>query len=280
MPELNFSSPIFIVGCTNTGTKVLQSAIAKTMPVNNFPIEPHYLGFAPNLEGRINRLFALHPCFKSTRLHPKTFPGSIESGPLSRELFTRHTNLYAERFAPQMFSDPFITCQTLFKEPKFILRIPWLLDLFPDAKIIITVRNPWSTVEGIQRRLHSFGDTPFKCCIPTCAAQYLTCYTYSSLDISQYPPEKSQSTFFHVRYEDLCTDPNASLKSISEFLDLDFTSLSTFDASKFDKSLITSSFNSLKKEDIQFIDAYTKQIQNVFAYSISYSGDSKINFSF
>lgn len=275
--SLNFSRPTFIVGCTNTGTKILQSFMAKVLPINNFPLEPHYLGFAPNLLGRLNRLFALHPCFVSSRLDPNTHPGSIESGPVSRDSFIQHISLYAQHKAKEMFDSPApLSYPILFKEPKFILRIPWLLDIFPDCKIIITVRNPWSTIEGIRRRMHSFGDLPFACDIPTCASQYSICYTQAILDTRLYPLEK----FFFCRFEDFCTSPMDTLNKIASFLGLPLNIIPEIYLKTIDSKLIDDSFKRLSLHDIKFIDEYTHSLQKRFNYSINIEDDSKLNFSF
>lgn len=271
--NLNFSRPVFIVGCTNTGTKILQSSMAKVFPLNNFPLEPHYLGFAPNLSGRLNRLFALQPCFNSSRLDPITHPGSIESGPISKNSFIQNISLYAQHKVKKMFDSP---NPILFKEPKFILRIPWLLDIFPDCKIIITIRNPWSTIEGIRRRMHSFGDLPFSCDIPTCASQYSICYTQALLDLQRYPLKK----FFFWRFEDFCTSPMDSLNEIASFLDLPCNSLPKNDIERINPNLIEASFKLLPLHEIKFIDEYTSILQKKFNYSINIENDSKLNFSF
>jgi len=85
----------------------------------------------------------------------------------------------------------------VFKDPKLSLRLTWIKRLWPDAIIIAMVRNPWSVVEGIIRRLPVLGDVQLNLDVPTATAQWINTNSVLLLD------SRKISNFMWVRYEDL-----------------------------------------------------------------------------
>lgn len=185
--------PIFIVGCTNSGTKCLFKPLLEHPDVGGFTSEVHWYGIQPNLDGRINRLFALYPCFKTNFAHEDVVPTAYGGGPLQGEEIE-----FLLRGVKQQMPERWREGKRLvFKDPKLSLRITWLKKLWPDCIIVAMIRNPWSVVEGIIRKLPILGDVPLNLDVPTAMAQWMTVNTILRMDSQRV------GDFHWVRYEDL-----------------------------------------------------------------------------
>jgi hypothetical protein len=109
------------------------------------------------------------------------------------------------------------------KNPSNMVRIKYLLEMFPDAKFIFIYRNPYKTVESFYR---FFAEV-----IP--AVQVQASNEELNLErhfrvftdmFRRYFVEKSQikpENLFEVRYEDFRKDPLSGLKDIYEHLNMD-----------------------------------------------------------
>jgi len=185
--------PIFIVGCTNSGTKCLFKPLLEHPDVGGFTTELHWYGIQPNLDGRINRLFALYPCFNTNFAHQDMMGTAYGGGPMQRE----EIEFILGKVKKQM-PDRWIEGKRLvFKEPKWALRVTWLKTLWPDCIIIAVIRNPWAVVEGIIRKLPALGDVALNLDVPTAMAQWITVNTVLQMD------SKKVGDFHWLRYEDL-----------------------------------------------------------------------------
>lgn len=190
---LGTKKPIFIVGCTNSGTKCLFKPLLEHPDLGGLTTELHWYGIMPNLDGRINRLFALYPCFKSNFAHIDIPPEAYGGGPMQRNqiesIIAKIRKLMPERWIEGE--------RLLFKDPKLSLRITWLKKLWPDCIIIAIIRNPWAVVEGIIRKLPALGDVALNLDVPTAMAQWITVNTILQMD------SRKVGDFHWVRYCDL-----------------------------------------------------------------------------
>lgn len=190
-----FDRPIFIVGCTNSGTKCLFHSLMGHPDLAGPEKELHFYGIAGNYDGRINRLFSLFPNFNTNYLDESCTPRSFGTGPTFKpgmEHLLKHI-LTTEKV---QWEQP-IKKRMLFKDPKLSLRIRWIKHLWPDSYIVAIIRNPWATIEGIIRRLPLMGDVPLNLDVPTATAQWHATNTIIELD------SKSIDNFQIVRYEDM-----------------------------------------------------------------------------
>jgi len=190
---LGTEKPIFIVGCSNSGTKCIFKPLMEHRDVGGLNRELHWLGIQPNLDGRINRLFALYPCFESNFAHAEVRPMAHGSGPLDWQDVEGLIKNFSI-IKPGMWKKG---KRLVFKDPKLSLRLTWIKRLWPDAIIIAMVRNPWSVVEGIIRRLPVLGDVAMNLDVPTATAQWINTNAVLLLD------SQKVSDFMWVRYEDL-----------------------------------------------------------------------------
>jgi len=190
---LGTEKPIFIVGCTNSGTKCLFRPLLEHPDVGGFTNELHWYGIQPNLDGRLNRLFALFPCFNTNFAHEDMPVSTYGCGPLQRGgvegIIKGMQQLVGEKWIEGK--------RLLFKDPKLALRLSWLKKLWPDCIIIAMIRNPWAVVEGIIRKLPVMGDVALNLDVPTAMAQWINVNTILQID------SRKIGDFHWVRYEDL-----------------------------------------------------------------------------
>ncbi len=109
-----------------------------------------------------------------------------------------------------------------WKEPRTTLFAPLWLRLFPDARIVHVVRHPLDVAQSLQRRELEFqeaGDAPrgelkdLDYCLKIAA-------TY--LEVGEQIAARTRH-FYRIRFENLQTNPGATLKLLGEFCELRFT---------------------------------------------------------
>jgi len=274
MITLNWKQPIFIVGCTNSGTKCLFYSLMEHPQLSGPRKELHWYGLAPNLDGRLNRLFALYPCWNSTRVENQNELHAYGAGPTHHAAFVQIIKQLFDMLSSSNYKRQ-NNARLLFKDPKFSLRIPWIRSLFPDAHIIVMARNPWAVCEGIRRKVALMGDVPANLDIPTAVAQYNNVYHTILLDTN---PRDAAIHF--VRYEDLITatpfpQPSASPNGCQFWRDLlsdlqlshSFTIPNASEYSHFKTDTDQQSMNNLTPWEIVFITNATTPIRERFNYT-------------
>ena len=260
--------PIFIVGSTNSGTKCLFHSLMGHPDIAGPEKELHFYGIGGNFDGRINRLFSLWPNFNTNYLDNMGSPRSFGTGP------TIGANV--EQVFERIFVNENIDPQgkrVLFKDPKLSLRIKWLKHIFPDCYIISIIRNPWSTIEGIIRRLPVLGDVPLNLDIPTATAQWHATNTIIELDSQKI------DNFITVRYEDMIaadtfpgnTEGNCFWSRLLAHLGLSTNHFKIPNSSKyshFDNTKNTLSLKNLSAWDVNYISNACSTLINKYGYRL------------
>ncbi|MFP6581033.1 MAG: sulfotransferase [Candidatus Hydrogenedentota bacterium] len=101
----------------------------------------------------------------------------------------------------------------LDKTPAYGLILPFMAKVFPDAKFVVLTRHPLATFSSFA---NSFFD-----------GDYEVAQQYNPL-LNRYVPalaaflRQTDVPFVHVRYEDLVSDPEASMKLIYDYIGVDF----------------------------------------------------------
>lgn len=101
----------------------------------------------------------------------------------------------------------------LDKTPAYGLILSFMAKVFPDAKFVVLTRHPLATFSSFA---NSFFD-----------GDYEVAQNYNPL-LNRYVPAiakflgQNDVPFVHVRYEDLVSDPEASMKAIYEYIGVDF----------------------------------------------------------
>ncbi len=264
--QINFKRPIFIVGCTNSGTKCLFNSLMEHPELGGFKKELHFYGFGANLDGRINRLFSLWPCFKTNYLND-TKATSFDNGPIDKEAVQRILSVLWEHPDEEVKEGQ----RLLIKEPKFSLRIKWLQKIFPDCYIIAIVRNPWSVIEGLKRRIQALGDVPLNLDTPTAAAQWNITNNVIQMDGA------GGENFQWVKYEDMIQADAFPIKLKSNCfwsrllhhagLPIDsFTIPNESKYSNFEQGKDEESIKNLTTWDIDYINIACKHLIDKFNY--------------
>jgi len=265
---LGTKKPIFIVGCTNSGTKCLFFSLMEHEDLGGLKRELHFFGIQPNIDGRLNRLFALYPCFYSNFAHINYVPKSFSTGPMDKT----HVEETISN-AKKMFPDEYVEGnRLLFKDPKLSLRITWIKKLWPDAHIIAIVRNPWAVSEGIKRKISIMGDVPANMDIVTTAAQW---NAVNSIILND---SKGIDNFQLIRYEDMIAaerypgklDQNCFWSRLLGHLKLKAKSFCIPNRSEFSyfkKDTNLNSINSLTKWEQDYITTSCKSLIDKFGYT-------------
>ncbi|MEO0733442.1 MAG: sulfotransferase, partial [Bacteroidota bacterium] len=111
------------------------------------------------------------------------------------------TNSFTHRADGRLFGD---------KSPDAIARLPELLSLFPNAKILHLIRDPRPNVRSLVRRQY----------LPLAvAAQRWKDWNLAGLTAARW---QGPDRILRLRYEDLLTEPEKTLKQVCVFLDIPF----------------------------------------------------------
>ena len=210
----------FLVGCARSGTSILGEAIAEHPQVTYLfevssiwndlvPERPDHRLSRPDATADVAR--AIYPALASARDEAER-PARAGSPPEAQA-------------APASAGGELL----LEKNPKHVIRIPFLDALFPRAKFLHIVRDARDTVASLMFR--NRGDRWGHLEIPgwrdllarypaenhiRCAHQWRAAVSTARSDAEGLAPER----YREVRYEDLLKDPHEILRQVLEFLEL------------------------------------------------------------
>nr|WP_232232021.1 sulfotransferase [Mycobacterium triplex] len=243
--------PIFIVGHWRTGTTLLHELLAlderHTAPTTYECIQAHhflltrriapYLGFLMSKHRAMDNMelsvrhpqedeFALSMLGQQSLYLTMAFPNRPINGQryldleqlTPRELAAWKRTLY--RFVQQVY---FLRRKTVvLKSPTHSFRIKVLSELFPQAKFIHIVRDPYvvypSTVHLFKTfsRVHGLQRPTYEGLSEDVLSTYLDLYRKLEEGREFVDPAR----FYELRYEELISEPEAQLRKLYEHLDL------------------------------------------------------------
>jgi len=194
---------IFIVGCYNSGTTILDHILAQHPLVSGLPEEGVWLTDAlprPEDFGWTRMWFK---CLDKVRIGP-------EKGLEKRaERIKRQWSIWYPK-------DP-VNC--LEKSVANATRMEFLQEYFKPAYFIHIIRNGYAVAEGIRRKsnLSRWKNPYYKTTYPItlCAEQWVA----SDRLISH--TSKKLSNFLEIYYEDLCSQPALTMTRITDFLKIE-----------------------------------------------------------
>lgn len=203
-------SPVFIVGCPRSGTSLLRNLL-RSHPHLTFPDEsyfipqfyeaygdPHNEREAVEIAAQILRVRWVQAWGLS--LEPSAFAHDRSYAQIARRVYAA----WAEKENRPRWGD---------KTPRYVLKIPLLLKIFPAAKILHIYRDgrdvalSWLRVGFGPRNLFT-------------AARSWKTMVGAGLHAGAALPRE---TYFQVRYETLLSDPTGAMKEVCAFLDEPFT---------------------------------------------------------
>jgi len=215
--NIDFDSPIFIVGFPRSGTTLLQTMISTQKNICSFP-ETHYFStldqhyrlydkkvdvFFSDLENKIK--------IKIPLLIKEKFSSTLENDIISKKL------LFEEivRLLISSQSDIYKSNKIRWveKSPEHIFHVSTIKEFYPNVKIINIVRYPLNAIYSWKKNWkdnHS---------IQALANRFKQGEAYFQKFSQSYPDNA-----LTIKYEDLIKYPNKEISRISTFLNIEFSS--------------------------------------------------------
>nr|QNO45271.1 hypothetical protein GHMBFEBI_00005 [Methanosarcinales archaeon ANME-2c ERB4]QNO46807.1 hypothetical protein FAOAFBCF_00005 [Methanosarcinales archaeon ANME-2c ERB4] len=215
------NGPIFVVGSPRSGTTLLQRMLRSHPRISSPTGESHFmiplyrnaksfgdLRKTENVRNVLQEMYHKNSNFLETDFHGMRF----EVGSLAVELCQKGCDSI-----PRIISGLFEKnahgegkARWLEKTPYYVLHLPTILEMFPDAQIIHIIRD------GRDCALSMFGRKyDFDVFTTYHAAWYWKKYVDKG---KQTGPKFEPSVYLEIRYEDLVTDPVTAARGICGFL--------------------------------------------------------------
>ncbi len=206
MPSTKIEKPIFIFGCSNSGTTILWQALKRHQGLSGPDIEDqdieemphvmtHYLGKAGF------RLWA-HPKFKLCYYFTEK-DYQTQDAQKVREVYLTFLNPGTRLVA---------------KSPAHTLRARLIQSFFSDAYFIAIVRNGYAVSEGIVRKRKFDPDRPqFQGLFTTIEEAAEQWFRANVIIVSH---QKFLKNYFIVKYEELVANPKQTFNLILDFCEL------------------------------------------------------------
>lgn len=239
---------VFILGCNNSGTSLLQRILNKSGQVSTW----HY-------EGQ-----------RYTRVLPRAMRRGYERVWMEyRDDLTMPENS-EDSLGPRLIHDWTTSLDqplkpiVLEKTPANLLRMRWLQKVFPQSYFIGLVRNGYAVTEGIRRKSHKE--------IGRAASHW------AAANKAMLKEAKSIDRFLEISYEDLAEKPAETTKTLANFLDLDAEALGAAMSEKYELKNVTGiskqgltnmnkvSIDRLSEEDISLIKQNAGEMLDHFGY--------------
>jgi len=211
--------PVFIVGPSRSGTTLLARMLDEHSSLAIFPETWCYvvldrLGCFEEFSNRWQYILFLNQIWDSLReyrdpaarvLAEEAAKRPSYAGPV-RPILESFGRAYAEARGATRWGE---------KTPGHVLWLSQIHHLFPEAKILVCVRDPRDIVSSYDER---WGGNKADTAYLMRASAQVRHYLRHLLQDSEYPPDQ----VCHIRYEELATHPQAILEKICGFLHLDF----------------------------------------------------------
>ena len=200
----------FMVGFPRSGTTLLENILDAQPNIVTLPEKP-----------------ALVDAAKQVSLDGRNYPDCFIDIP--EDYRNELRALYYKRAVQYIDSDKDISeCLLVDKNPLEIIRIPIILSLFPEAKIILSIRHPMDCI--LSCFMQDFKVSPQLAYFTEIESAFNRYHQLFSL----YNQFKEMYNFedFTVRYEDLVDDLDGTMNKLFSYLQLDATNI---DFSQFDK---------------------------------------------
>ena len=261
----NINSRIFIVGCSRSGTTLLQSILATHPSIKTFPETGFFLKSIGNL--RTNKILANIGITTGKEL--KSLNDDILYRLNAREKF--HVNKkpsfkYKENVKIFLSILDYLTLQSnkkiwIEKTPLHILNLEIIEKYVPKVKIIHIVRDGKEVVASIYKRHINYPNKFVNQDINYGIKLWNKC-------MHKTLKQMNESNNFIVKYEDLVGDTNKELNKISAFLnlnekDFDINKRKDIPDLKFkNEEWKNNSIKKIENKNTKFTQIFTKEEQN------------------
>jgi len=221
MNKVKKNGPIFIVGAPRSGTTMLQYRL-RNHPNISFPTgESHFfiplyessesfgdLRLLRNVKNLFEVMYTKNPGFFEGELHGFEFNVDEISKEFHADGCETISSLVSALFEKNAKEEGKLRWGD--KTPYYVMHIPKLLEWFPGAQIIHLIRDGRDVALSLFGRRHDFSvyNSAF-------AAEYWESYVERG---QEYGASLSSEQYYEIRYEDLLSDPNSSMKKLCDFL--------------------------------------------------------------
>ncbi len=210
---------LFLVGCARSGTKLLQSLLAAHPEILSFP-ESHFFRYLIPYASWRKRLGLARP---KIRRHLENFYDEIECGENMRAnpgLLTLRMKSYAQLFVKTLDNKAAslgVRCW-LEKTPLHLHKIATIERYVPDVKFLHIVRDGRDVVASMHKVTHEHPD------VWNGVRSIETCLNRWIGDIETTCSYTGEPHHEVVRYRDVATDPDQTLRQLCAALGVQYTS--------------------------------------------------------
>jgi hypothetical protein len=247
---------VFIVGLPRTGTKLMQNILENAQDVKcSISPENFFWGrvIRPGARYKMRRIGDMSDDANVHKLVYNMYTGNffgeywrrLKDGSLGvdREVMLQMIldtdRSDKEIYAVLLQAHAEVTDNTILgdKSGPHLYRVPTLLDWFPDAKIIHTFRDPRAILASEHKRRYRFISNkfvrkrltafPFKLFDPFLSLMitlYITIAWSYAVKLSWKYKKSYPMNYYLSKFEDLVSEPEASIRQLCEFLDIEFHS--------------------------------------------------------
>jgi hypothetical protein len=209
---------IVVAGSPRSGTSLLRTILTNSDALVVHKTEPHYI---LELYERFGHTVTDLPAALDFLLAHEKFPrDEVDVAKLGEELKGRASVSLSEflRTALKGLTRTRPDKPLVLKHPRFILHLDLIKTLFPDLRVIHSVRDPRANVMSQRTRWPATG-------LWEAATRWR-----ASVREGRVWQQRGVTPYLEVRYEDLLTTPETTCSAICEFLGIPFSeSLLTFD---------------------------------------------------
>ncbi|HEX5229417.1 MAG TPA: sulfotransferase [Bryobacteraceae bacterium] len=207
------AGPVFIVGCTRSGTTLLRRILNRHPSIAICP-ETHFqrlvyrrrkaFGDLTNLENRrrlVAEYVSCRPMSRPVFATPEFAERLLRESTSYREMFISILAHYAEQTGKTRCGE---------KTPLHSAFLETLCEWFPDASILHLVRDPRACVASLQKVPFASGNVLMNARRWVRINQAAACF-------------RQRPGYLEVRYEELVTDPENAVRRICSFLNEDYS---------------------------------------------------------
>ena len=190
--------PIFFVGFPRSGTTLIDQILSTHPDITVIEEKP----LLTNIIDRFEKKYGSYPNIKIAKITNS-----------DKELMREHYRKLEDYFSQVAKGKVIVN-----KLPLNIVHIPYILEIFPNAKIIVALRHPMDSCLSCFFQIFSYNSA---------MANYLTmeyATTFYSKVMSHYLNVRAayNANFHEVRYEDLVDDLEKEARELLEYLEVDW----------------------------------------------------------
>ena len=239
----NIKQPIFILGCHKSGTSLLRSLLDSHPSLYCFPKETHFFQYSkywvdyalrrnkPQVGDQVDYLAAyleyIQDHAPSDDIYADSHGVDAWNKDLFKEYFTSFTadgekerlELYLNALYYSSRTNPLPRELRIVEKSVENAEFAYILaQMFPDAKFVHIVRNPYANFVAIRKAKTDGQHYPF---VMRWASSMYNSYHHL------FNNERGIKQYLSIRYEDLVTDSPNIMKKVAAFLEIEYHSVLT-----------------------------------------------------